>query len=164
MPAVMTIPVKIYEVIDAFEMLGDENRAYLNKTTGEVFVVDDQFSGIEDEESGPEWQRELMVKIREIEDEDDWLPLPGKFEIHDWDIMDEFCRSVNSDQKRKLLMSAIRGSKAFRRFRETISDFGMTDQWYRFRGAALERIAIDWLEENRIPYTKESRPEEGSRQ
>ena len=28
------------------------------------------------------------------------------------------------------------------------------EDWYRFREEELEKIAIDWLEANQIPYTK----------
>jgi hypothetical protein len=31
------------------------------------------------------------------------------------------------------------------------------EQWNDFRAAAFEQIAVDWLEENKIPYSKESR-------
>jgi hypothetical protein len=31
---------------------------------------------------------------------------------------------------------------------------GIEEDWYSFRQEALEKIAIDWLEINQIPYAK----------
>jgi hypothetical protein len=38
----------------------------------------------------PEWQRESIVKAREILDSEDWIALPSKFDIHEYAIMEEF--------------------------------------------------------------------------
>jgi len=31
---------------------------------------------------------------------------------------------------------------------------GIEEDWYSFRQEAFEKIAIDWLEDNKIPYTR----------
>jgi hypothetical protein len=46
----------------------------------------------------------------------------------------------------------IRGSGAFQRFKHAIRRHNIADDWYRYRQTALERIAIDWLDANAIPY------------
>jgi hypothetical protein len=114
--------VKLQDVVDAMNMVGDEMSAYLNKQTGELITltseefeaaeelsVEDGLEPAEDgleeeeeeEEEGqgdladyPEWQRESILKAREILGSEDWIALPSKFDIHEYAIMEEFCRSV----------------------------------------------------------------------
>ncbi|HXM34951.1 MAG TPA: UPF0158 family protein [Pyrinomonadaceae bacterium] len=74
--------------------------------------------------------------------------------------MEEFCRSVEDPQISEQLLREIRGSGAFRRFRETIAIIGMEQAWFQFRASALERIAVEWLEENQIAYSRDTNSED----
>lgn len=85
---------------------------------------------------------------------DDYLPLPSKFDIHEYHIMEEFCWSIADDKIREALLDKINGRGAFRRFKDAIRMNEMEEEWYRFRRGELEIIAIDWLEANQIPYSK----------
>ena len=49
----------------------------------------------------------------------------------------------------------IKGSGAFRRFKNAIRELGVENAWFEFRGAALEMMAIEWLEENGIAYRRD---------
>ena len=69
--------------------------------------------------------------------------------------MERFCYSVEDEELSNELLDQIRGSGAFRRFKDAIYRHGITDDWYRFRQAALEEIAVKWLEANNIPYTRD---------
>jgi hypothetical protein len=69
--------------------------------------------------------------------------------------MERFCSSIENERLSNELLNQIRGSGAFRRFKDTIHRHGIADDWYRFRQAALEEIAIEWLEAHDIPYTRE---------
>ena len=42
----------------------------------------------------------------------------------------------------------------FRRFKDALQMNDIEDDWYSFRQEALQKIAIDWLEANKIPYTR----------
>ena len=42
----------------------------------------------------------------------------------------------------------IKGHGAFRRFKDTVYDFGLDKEWYEFQAEAYKRIAIKWCEEN----------------
>ena len=66
--------------------------------------------------------------------------------------MEDFCGSVKNDRVGNVLYSAINGRGAFRRFKDTISRFGMEDDWYTFREEALKNIAIEWCEDNDIMF------------
>ncbi len=154
----MPISVKLRDVAEQMEMLGDESAVYLNKRTGEfVTVTEEDRRALEEPEDSvivPAWQRELLPKIREALDSDDYLALPDKFEIHEWSIMERFAASVDDEGCSEALSDAIHGSGAFRRFKDTICRLGVEDDWYRFRDRALEEIAAGWLEENGIPFER----------
>ncbi len=70
--------------------------------------------------------------------------------------MERFCCSLEDQKLSDELLYEMRGSGAFRRFKDAIHRHGIADDWYRFRQVALEEIAIEWLEANNIPYTRES--------
>jgi hypothetical protein len=133
----------------------------LNRRTGELFAWNEDWASVDEEtedlSSYPEWLRKLIIQYREVCNSDDWLPLPDSFEIHEWDILREFCETVKPNAQRAALLEAIRGAGAFRRFKDTAQRLGVTEQWYAYRGDALRQIAVEWLEENKIPYTLEKR-------
>ena len=156
----MSIVVLLRDVVDAMDVLNDEMHAYLNKLTGELLTVTtDDLSAIEegDDLSGfPDWQQDALEDARRIIESDDFLELPDKFEIHEYAIMQDFCYSLENPRLRDEMASRIRGSGAFRRFKDGIHYHGIQEDWYRFRQQALEAIAIEWLEFNGIAFTREA--------
>lgn len=68
--------------------------------------------------------------------------------------MEEFCGSVEDDKMRGALFDKIWRQGAFIRFKDAIHTNDMEEKWYRLRQEELERIAIAWLEANRISYDK----------
>lgn len=159
--------VKLQDVVDGLEMQADEMSAYLNKRTGELIpVTDEELEEAEDEELDegeeidladyPEWQRESILKAKEIIGSEDWIELPSKFDIHEYGIMEEFCRSIADPEVSDGLLSAIRGSGAFGRFRGALEALDLRQEWYDFRATELERIAVEWLDDNQIEYTRET--------
>jgi hypothetical protein len=154
--------VSLKDVIDEMDTLSDEISGFLNRRTGEIIILtSEEFSAAEDNDEAdvdeyPEWQQEMILKAREIiEDSDNYLPLPSKFDIHEYSIIEDYCSSVADNTTRKNLLYKIRGSGAFRRFKDAIREYGIEEEWFRFRQEELERIAIDWLEANQISYTKD---------
>ena len=109
-------------------------------------------AGGEDDEFIPDWQREALPKVREVLESDDFVALPDKFEIHKYSIMERFCLSLSDEGLQDQLLHAIRGSGAFRRFKNVIYRKEIQDDWYRFRDQALKRIAIDFLESEGIAW------------
>ncbi len=150
--------VHLRDVVNEMQVFDDESHAFMNRVTGELFTVtSNELRAVEEEhdlEEYPEWQRNSIRKADEILDSDDWLQLPSKYEIHEWEIMRDFCYSLADERLRSELLDAIHGSGAFRHFGNTVHYRGIQQDWYRFRQQALEQIARDWLEENEIPYTE----------
>jgi hypothetical protein len=156
----MPIEVKLNDVIDTLESAMDEHAYYFDKRSGEIVMVTDDDIAVAENEGlmleTPDWQQESIAKAREVlDDSGDFLPLPDKFEIHEYRIMEEFCLALENRQAGSELHRLIKGSGAFRRFRNAIREMGVDDVWYKFKQRALEEIATEWLEENGIPYTRD---------
>jgi hypothetical protein len=164
----MPLPVKLAYAVEQLSMASDGIAVYLNKRTGEfVTLSSDDILGFEDEddfaaaedpdepdslEDEPEWLKEEHRIRREVLNSDDYLALPDKFDIHDWQIMQDFCGSVEDARLREQLLGLIRGRGAFGRFNAAIRSLGIEQAWHQFHDRALEQIAIEWLELYEIPF------------
>lgn len=152
----MPAEVSLQDVVNELEALLDESTAYLNRKTGEIITISDDdkelVEGEVDLEDLPAWQRDWLTKVQEVLQSDDYIPLPTKFDIHEYEIMRHFCLSIEDDELREELLYAMRGSGAFRRFKDTIYRRGIKEAWYSYRKAAIEDIAIEWLTGQGIAY------------
>ncbi len=156
----MPLPVKLDDIIDEMEIQFDSHSYYLNKKTGElVMVTDDHFSVAEDAEDishYPDWEQEaIKVAIDVFESRDDYISLPSQFEIHEYEIMEEYCESLDDEDLKVKMLRSIKGRGAFGRFKDTIYEYGIEEKWFQYRREAFKRIAIIWCEENKIQYTEE---------
>ena len=158
----MPAPVKLKDIVEALEMQSDTNKFYVDKNTGQVELIsDDVTAGMHLEDDGlvddyPEWLREAIAKAREIQNDSDerFVQLPDKFDVNDYGIMEEFSRKYPNNSVSVALQQAIRGKGAFRRFNNLIYEFSLQKKWNQFKQQAYEQMAVDWLEENGIPYTR----------
>jgi len=155
--------VRLKDVIQEMDGLSDEYRAFLNIRTGEFITLSDEELSAAEEgknvEDFPEWQQEMIQKAGEVLLSDDYRELPGKFDIHEYSIMEKFCYAVEDDDLSRRLLNSIRGRGAFRYFKDTIHDYGIAEDWYEFREQAFMSIARDWLESHNIAYSDDN--EEG---
>ena len=155
----MEVAVSLKDIVDEMDVLSEEFSAFLNKKTGELVTLNSEDLSVAEDDDDidgyPEWQQEMIIKARDVVSSDEYLPLPSKFDIHEYDIIENFCYSVKDDKIRKDLLYKIKGSGAFRRFKDAIHVHGIEEEWYRFRQEELEKVAIDWLEANQISYTKD---------
>lgn len=151
----MPATVSLDKIIDALEAASSECETILDPETGEIILVnDDDRAALRnpDPESLPEWQRALLPGLRAALEEETCLRLPDSYEIHEWKIMERFCRSVEHVDAMRQLGNAIHGSGAFRRFHQTLDRLGLRDQWHAYRDEEFKRIAREWLEGHGIPY------------
>ena len=152
----MAVIVSLRDVVDHMEMVSDESTAYINPKTGELITLTNEEVALaedpEEAEDAPQWQKNFLPKAREVLQSEDFLPLPGKFEIHEWSIMKRFADSLADAAVTDELLNAIHGRGAFRRFKDAVHRLGRAEEWYRFREAALEEIAIEFLEAHGIAY------------
>src|SRR6185295_16573702 len=151
----MTLPAKLDDVIDALDAAGEGFTHYLDRRTGEVIMVtDEEMEAAEEDELSseyPDWQREAILRAREILKSENFVELPNQFDIHEYEIMEEFCLAYDERHAGENLRRLIKGSGAFRRFKNAIESIGADKAWYQFRRTVIEKIAAEWLEEQQIP-------------
>jgi Uncharacterised protein family (UPF0158) len=154
----MTAQVKLQDILEGMDFQSDERSSFLNMTTGDVVsITDEELRAAEHDEpleDFPDWQHDAIRIAKDIVETDHYLPLPDRFEIHEYSIMERFCLSVDDDDLRDDLCDAIRGRGAFRRFKDRVQVYGMAQDWYRYRDEALREIAKAWCEAHDIPYTE----------
>jgi hypothetical protein len=153
----MGLTVKLNEIIEAIELQPDESTSYLNCKTGEILTItEEDFNAAENEdllEEYPEWQHDSIKQARLfLENEEDFISLPTKYDIHEYQIIERFSLNIKDKEISNSIYSAIKGKGAFGRFRNSIHRFGIEDEWYKYRDEAIRQIAIDWCNENHIKY------------
>jgi len=151
----MPLPVKLQDVVDAMDAPVDGWMAYVNRKTGEIVSLaedDVAFHDDDDDDALPDWQAEVLAKTKEVEASDDFIQLPDKFDINEYAIMERFCSNADDDTLRQELLDAIKGSGAFRRFKDMIRLRKLEQTWWTYRDAAIEKIATDFLEMENIPF------------
>lgn len=153
----MAIRVKLDDIIDGLESQSDESSSFLNTKTGEVVLMTDYaMRAAEDDEpleELPDWERDLVAVAREIIAETGrYIPLPTKYDIDEYSIMENFCTSLDNQEIGDALYDIISGSGAFRRFKDAIYKYGVEDEWHTYRDNAIKEIAIKWCRENNIEF------------
>src|SRR2546421_673720 len=117
----MTHLVNLTEIIEGLAFQSDEGRSYLNTATGEVvYITDEEVRAVEEDaplDDFPEWQHDAIRIAQAMLELDDSLPLPDRFAINEYRIMERFCLAVDGEDIRDDLCRTIRGRGAFRQFK-----------------------------------------------
>jgi len=149
--------VSLRAVATEMDLPNDEWTSYINRRTGElVTVTDEEARAVEaGDDALPDWLADRLPKVRQVLASEDFLPLPSKFDINEYRIMERFCHQVVDPRIRGDLLRAIQGSGAFGRFKTLAQHCGIVEEWHAFRDRALEDIAAGWLEANGFAFTRE---------
>jgi len=121
----MTILTKLSEIVNNMGEMEGLN-SYLHLPSGKIFqFLDGQsyFTELNEKdisELSMEQQEEARIALSFDDEEDDFLPLPSKFDIHEYQIMKDFCYHQINERVQERLLNSIRGSGAFQRFREQL--------------------------------------------
>ncbi len=156
----MTTKVSLIEVVDALEIATDEVSSFVSKRTGQVVTLSHEAMHLAEEDSKddlPDWQEEELRLARDVLESTDWLGLPSKFEVHEWEIMNRFGQSLSVPAQREEVLDAIHGGGAFRQFKSTIRRLRLEDTWFAFRSSAFEDIARSWLSEHGFEINEDGR-------
>lgn len=150
-------PVKLQDIIEELELHLEESRTFLNLKTGEIVsVTSDALRDAEDEEPFDhlsDWEQEVFkVAINIVENFENYIELPTKYEVNEYEIMEDYCLTVANQEEQNMLLRAIQGKGAFRRFKDKIVEYEIEDQWYSYRDDRFKQIAIKWCQENKVNY------------
>jgi hypothetical protein len=153
----MASPILLSDVITGIELQNDDGLSFLNIKTGAVVTVSrEEMSAAEEDEPlerFPVWQRANIKAALEILETDDYIALPSNYDVDEYNMMEEFCLSLEDDRLRDTMCNCIQGSGAFRRFKDNIRRFNLEEDWYRYRDESIRKIAVEWCEENGISFT-----------
>jgi len=134
------------QMLSMLEMaLGDNSYTadwYYDKVENDVTFIT-QFDDLEEEE-------ELKQLVEEDEDGERFIyidPLPSS---ESWQQMKDFILEQEDlgDTVQSLLLRAIQGSGAFRRFDDAIDDAGIRDRWYAYKNRQERERALQWLKDH----------------
>ena len=151
------IKVKLDDVIEQIEFASDSNKSFFNKKTGKIHLIPDEVERYSDQDMDdgfiPEWEKELIPIAKDIQNNpDNYIQFPNQYDIHEYSIMEKFCLSLNNEELREIMYSSIKGSSAFQKFKNNIHQYGIADDWYKYKDEAFKEIAIEWCEDNGIEY------------
>ena len=153
----MTIKVKLKDIIEEMEIQMEDARSLLNiKTSKIVVVTSEDLEAVEVENPSdhlPEWEQEnIVIAIDVMENFENYIELPTKYEVNEYEIMEDFCLTISDQRKQDLLLSTIIGKGAFGRFKDKIFEFDIEDQWYSYRDERFKQVAIKWCQNNNVNY------------
>jgi Uncharacterised protein family (UPF0158) len=147
----MATKVPLIKLIDALEIANDEMSSFVSKRTGQIVTLSHEAMQLAEEDSKealPDWQEQELRLAREVLESTDWLSLPSKFDVHEWEIMNRFGQALSVPAQREEVLDAVHGSGAFRQFKSTIRRLRLEAAWFAFRSSAFEEIASAWLTEH----------------
>lgn len=146
--------IKLSEVIDAIECMMDEYITCYNKETNKIISVSEESMRIA-EDLEPETEKDELEMYSDWEQEEilsayditynwhNYISLPSKFDINEYEIMSGFCATLETKEM-NILFDAIRGRGAFRRFKDKIHELGVDQKWYSYKDQRIKEIAIEW--------------------
>ena len=126
--------VKLEDIIEAMEFANMETEYYYDTQNEKVLML---FDEMVDGEDNPE----LF---------EDYIPLPGQYDINEYRIMEEFVYELPAGKNQDVLARTIQGRGAFRRFKDKLYDLNLEKHWYQYRDEAYEKIATQWCERYKI--------------
>jgi len=143
--------------MDAVDFDSTISESCLNVKTGKVCCFTDEEirdAKSKEELTNPaEWYKEAVKRAKNyLENEQDYLPLPSKYDFNEYHVMQRFIDQVTVKDQADLLYHAINGKGAFHRFRQTLERIALLDSWYRFKEHELKDYIESWCSENDVPF------------
>lgn len=134
---------KLSLIIEGMDRANVNEIYYLNENNGRVWVSTDMGNFYID--NNEELDDEYLYN-------DSSISLPGQYEINEYKIIKSFIETIKDNQIKNQLLIAIRGSGAFRRFKDSCINYGIINVWYEFKNNAYYELAKEWCWCNNIDY------------
>lgn len=143
------VTVFVEDIATALDESFNDWQQFLNIQTGEIEVLSNDRLLDTDEELA-----------KKIDTSNDYIKLPSQYDVNQYQIMENFADNVNDVRIAKKLWIALNGRKPFRHFKDTINYLGIAQDYYKFRFQAYLDIAVEWCEDNKIPYEWKNSPKD----
>jgi hypothetical protein len=152
-------PVSLYDIVQEMQIISDTMTVYFQRSTGKFIMVTDEYIYAAESDAPlddrPEWEQEIIQETAGFlarEDDGDNVPLPTRYDIHEYAIMERFCSTVENRKIACALLRSIAGKGAFRRFKDALHRHGIEKSWYAYKDEAYKEIAREWCEENGLSW------------
>lgn len=152
-------PVSLNDIVQEMQVICDTMTVYYQRSTGKFFMATDEHIYLAESEAPiddcPEWEQEIIRETAEFlarEDDGDHVPLPTRYDIHQYAIMERFCSTVENRKIANDLFRSIAGKGAFRRFKDALHRHGIEKSWYAYKDEAYKETARDWCEDHGIGW------------
>jgi len=133
------------DILDAMDQATyfEDGCALIHRHTGELFVrMDEDFMD----------QPEVLETLERVEEDDDWICLPDRFDLDEPRLMIRFSYERAEGVVQERLLGAMGGRGTFRRFKEAARRAGLLDEWFAYRDRAEARLLAEFLEVEGIPF------------
>ena len=134
--------LKIQDLVDEMDMQSDSSTCFYQKSTGAFILYNEYETDLND------------YDIDELDESDDFIPIPSKFAIHEYKIMKDFCYSIPNEEIKQQAIDAIQGNGAFRKFKDLIYGGKFENLWYAFKEDQLKEQAIEWCKSVGLEFEK----------
>lgn len=139
--------VKLEDVLEAIYSANDETENFYSIKTEEVLMC---FDGMVNGEEKSELKEDIEENF------EDYIRLPGKYEIDEYSMMVEFIEKLSERTAKDKLTNAIRGRGAFRSFKNEIYYLGIEQKWFDYRDSEYVRIAREWCLDHGIALIEDT--------
>lgn len=155
----MSVTISLSTLAQELDVLPDGFVLYLNKRTGESILVSDEdrllLNHPEYLDNAPNWRQEFITGFIESRDAGDLVELPSRYEIHKRSIMRRFTLSITDPHSIARLENSLHGRGAYKRFKTTLFDLNLEEDWRRFLEATVIELLIPILDMHTIPYQRD---------
>ncbi len=131
--------IKLADLIAAIDFVSAspyENKAFLHKTSGEIYWQSEEGFGLED--------------LPEDIDGENYLEIPGNHELDlGKHLVMEFVYEFLPDAASEV-QAIFRKKGAYARYKSLLDNHDLLDQWHQYQADAQERAIREWCEENGV--------------
>lgn len=152
-------PVSLNDIVQEMQIISDTMTVYFQRSTGKFVMVTDEYIYAAESDAPlddrPEWEQEIIRETAELlarEDDGDYVPLPTRYDIHEYAIMERFCSMVENRKIANDLFRSISGKGAFRKFKDALRRHGIEKSWYAYKDEAYKEIAREWCEDHCVSW------------
>lgn len=135
--------IDLDEIIEAIESSNNSTQNFLNTRTGEILYRDED-----------------TMSDRELDDVDDLLDkdwediieIPSHYDVNEYGMMQDFAWDLPPGIARDTLKASLKGSGAFRRFKDVLYNQGLQNDWYEYRDRQYMEFVKNWARENKLDF------------
>ena len=131
--------IKMDELLDAMEINCDLLQWYYDTQKDKLIMVS--------EDCDDSIEYDLCQEEIDSDEEDRFILIPTEHDIYEHNIMVLYSNK-QSDELRDILLGTLFKKGAFRRFKDTIFELDIRDDWYDYKREEYSKIAYAWADKH----------------